>query len=803
MILKDLRYAFRTLLSNRGVTLVAIACLSLGIGVNSTMFSVVDGVLIQPFPFADPDRLIVLHTMDTKRGEGRSVLSYPEYRDWRDSTKTLESLGAFQYRSLTISDTHAEPERFFGAAVSGNMFRVLGISPVLGRDFEPDDDRPGAEPVIILSDDVWKQRYQSDRAVIGRAVPINGRPHTIIGVMPPRFAFPINNRLWVPLAPLASTDPRASRTVQVFGRMKPGVTKEQVRADLGGIAKTLEAQFPESNEGVVPFLRELRDWMLPNEVTLILTAMMGAVTLVLLIACTNVANLLLAQASVRSREIAVRSALGAARWQIARQLLIESVLIGALSAPLGVAIAKIGLNLLNSAMPPDGVPYFIHWSLDARSLLYTIAISVLTGVIFGLAPAIQAARPNLQETLKEGGRGTSGGRARLRNALVVAQVALALILLVGSSLFVRSFLNLQSSSVGFQTAPLMTLRFFMGGSAYETPEARARRVEDVVARVEGIAGVQAAFASNFVPLGAGGGGGRAIVEGARTEPGKEPSIEFIALSPHFRQTLGLALVHGRDLTQTEGASKTPVALINQTMARQLWPDADPVGRRFRLASGEADTFTVVGVVQDFRHFAGANSDEGPTPSAYVPYPYFAAPNTGLTIRVAGDPASITSAVREQIRQADSSLPIFQVQTMEALRQLSFWQRRLFGWMFGIFGAVALVLSSVGVYGVLSYSVSQRTQEIGVRVALGAGRATILRLVIGQGLKLACIGIVLGIAGAFGVTGFIRTLLYNVTPTDPISFGGVALFLALVAAIASYVPARRATAVDPLVALRGE
>jgi putative ABC transport system permease protein len=805
VLFQDLRYALRSLVANRSVTIVAVACLSLGIGINAAMFSVVDGVMIQPFPFANPDRLVVLYENNPKRGVNQSLLSYLDYRDWRDSSTTLADAAAFQGRSLTISDGQADPERFLGQAVSANLFRLLGIPPVLGRDFEPADDRPGAEPVIILSDAVWRQRYQSDPNILGRAIPINGRPHTIIGVMPPRFAFPTNHQLWVPLGPTGELAPRNERSVQVFGRMKPDVTMEQLRADLDAVAGRLAAAYPVDNEGYGAVVRPLRDWMLPTEVSVILTAMMGAATLVLLIACTNVANLLLARASVRSREIAVRSALGASRWQIVRQLLIEAVFIGGISAPLGWVVAHITLDLVDKGMPPDGVPYFIQWSLDVRSLLYTVAISLLTGVIFGLAPALHAARANLQESLKEGGRGTSGGRARLRNALVVVEVALSLVLLISATLFVRSFLNLQSSSVGFDTAPLMTMRFFMPGTAYESAESRARRVEDVVGRIEATPGVQSTFASNFVPLGGGGGGGRILVDGTTAEPGKEPFIFFIAVTPGFLKTMMIPLVRGRDMTAAEGRSRTPVAFVNQTMAKQMWGDGDPVGRRFRLMGERIpDWFTVIGVVSNFRHFAGTGDpNQVPPPSAYVPYPFEPMVNTGLTIRTAGDPASITSAVREQIRQADSSLPVYQIRSMEELRQFSFWQRRLFGWMFGVGGAVALLLATIGVYGVLSYSVAQRTQEIGVRVALGAGRGRIVRLVIGQGVRLALVGVALGLLASAAATQYIRTVLYNVRATDPATFGGVALFLIAVAALASYVPARRATAVDPLTALRAE
>jgi putative ABC transport system permease protein len=467
--------------------------------------------------------------------------------------------------------------------------------------------------------------------------------------------------------------------------------------------------------------------------------------------------------------------------------------------------AWFGLKLIDLGIPPDGIPYFIHWALDGRSLAYTTGISMLTGVIFGLAPALQATRSSLQDSLKEGGRGATGGRrAWLRNGLVVAEVSMSLVLLVGASLFVRSFLNLQNASVGFDTTPLMTLRFYLPGAAYEPPDAKARRVEDIVRRVESLPGVQSAFASNFVPLGGGGGGGAVIVEGKTVARGEEPQISFVAVTPHLRQTLNIPLVSGRDITDAEETTKTAVALVNQAMAKQLWPDQDVLGRRFRVVDSDEtpDWFTVVGVVADFRHGQG-NSTRPVFPAAYVPYTFGPTLNTGLTIRVGGDPSQITAAVREQIRQSDAALPVFQTSTMEALRQRSFWQYKLFGWMFSVFGAIALLLASIGVYGVLSYSVSQRTQEIGVRVALGAARRDVMRLVVGQGLKLAAVGVVLGLLGALGATQGIKTLLYNVTPWDPMSFVGVALFLTIVAVVASYVPARRAMGVDPIIALRNE
>jgi putative ABC transport system permease protein len=803
----DLRYAFRSLVKNPGFTAVAVACLSLGIGVNATIFSVIDGVILRPAPYPDPNRLLVVQSQNHEQRVTRGTPSYQEVKEIRDSASTLEAVAAFANRSLTIADGRGEPERYSGETISWNLFSMLGTQPIIGRDFNADDDKPGAERVVLLSHELWKLRYQEDRGVIGKSIVVNGLPHTIVGVMPERFFFPENERLWVTIAPYQDAAPRDARGSMhsVFARMKPGVTRQQVEAELSAIATRLASAYPRENKNWRLTTRTINEWMLPQQVKLVMLTMMGAVTLVLLIACANVANLLLARASVRQREISIRAALGAGRWRIVRQLLTEAVLIGAISAPIGAGIAWIGIRLLDGAMPPDQVPYFIAWSLNGRALLYTTVVSLSTGIVFGLAPALQAVRTNLQTSLKEGGRGNAGGtRARFRNALVIAEVALALVLLVGASLFVRSFLNLQGTTVGFDTAPLMSMRFYLPGAAYDSDDAKSRRVDDVVRRVESLPGVQAAFASNFVPMGGGGNGGRVLVEGQSVEPGHEPDIAFTGVTPHLRQTLGVSLVAGRDMTDAEGSTRTPVAIINQAMARRLWPDADPLGRRFRMAEGKIDAwFSVVGVVADFRHRQG-NDNESTSPAAYVPYPFDPTLNTGITIRVAAAaPAGITPAVREQLRLADPTLPLFNVSTVEDLRRLSYWQYALFGSMFATFGFVALVLASVGVYGVLSYSVSQRVQEIGVRVALGAERRDVVRLIVGQGVRLAGWGIAGGMVGAAGITWVIQSILYNVTPTDPVSFGGVAAFLAVIALLASYVPARRALAVDPIVALRND
>ena len=804
MTFQGVRYAVRSLIFDRGVSGIVILCLALGIGVNATLFSVVDGVLLQPLPYAEPDRLVILNSTFERGGIREAGVSYQDLRDWEAQATSFTSMAALSGRSITLSDS-VEPERLEGAAITWDLFPSLGVPPALGRHFNEGDDRPGAEPVLILSHDVWQRRYQGDAGIIGRSISVNGRPHTVVAVMPPRFNFPEIQKAWIPLGPIAEPEPRHLRSLFTFGRLKPGVDLAPARAELASIAANLARQYPDTNDGWSAMAAPLADEFVPDDVRLVLWTMMGAVTIVLLIACANVANLMLARASGRQREFCLRAALGAGRARLVKQLLLECVLLGLAAAPLGLAIAYVGIWLLDNAVPPDMVPYYIHWEISARGVAYTVVVAAITGIISGLAPALQAGRLNLQDALRDGARGSgqSGRRARLRNALVVLEVAMALVLLVGASLFVRSFLNLQHASPGFDTSPLLTLRIFMAGDAYAVPDQRARRVDDLIQRIESLPQVEAAFASNFIPLSTGGGGGNIIVDGKPVESGEEPFIFFTGVTPHLRRTMGTALLRGRDFSDAEGMSRTPVAIVNDTMAKRFWPDEDPVGRRFRLTRAEpSDWFTVIGVVPDFIR-NNVDDDEPPLPGAFVPYPYAATPNTGFTIRVAGNPTAIVSSLRAEIRAADAGLPIFAVRTMEDVRTMSFWQYRLFGYMFGIFGAAALFLAGVGVYGVLSFSVSQRTQEMGVRMALGAKDSDVLVLVVRQGLTVAGIGVAVGLIGAFGVTRVIQSLLYNVTATDPVSFGGVSIFLALVAGLASYLPARRATAVDPVVALRND
>src|SRR5262245_58687190 len=802
MLLQDVRYALRNLSRSKGFATVAILCLGFGIGLNATIFSLIDGVLLKPYPYTDPDRILVVGEQKPKTND-EAGLSYLDMRDWNETNSVFSTIAAVSGRSLTISDGRGEPERYLGAGISWDLFPLLGTHPIRGRDFNAQDDREGAANVVLLGYDIWTHRYGGNENIIGQAILVNSQPHVVVGVMPQGFAFPNNQRLWVPLVPLVAKDQRDFRGLFAFARLKPGVTMAQARQELDAIAGRLGTQYPSTNEGWVSRLRTLRDAFLPREVPLVLLLMMAGVTLVLFIACSNVANLLLARAAGRRRALSVRAALAAGRRSIVRQLVTESLVLGLLSVPLGILLAVAGTRLIAAGIPTDQVPYYVHWEIDWRSVLYTVVIAAGTAIVFGLFPALQISRGNLHDTLKEGTRGNSVAKSFLRSSLVVAQIAFALVALVGALLFVRTFWNLGAFNVGFDPKPLMTMRFYMPGAIYEAPDAKLRRVEDIVRRVEALPAVRATFASNFVPLGGGGGGGSIIVEGRAVPKGEQKGASLIAVTPHFNTTIGLPIVEGRDFTDAEGWSHSPVAVINKQMKSQFWPSGDVIGRRFKLDGPKDDWFTIIGVTPDINLYGVNPGDDKAPATAYVPFAYQQFLNTGLTVRVDGDPASVTSAVREAIRASDPNLPMAQVRTMAELRRLQFWQYGLYGWIFGATGILGLLLAAIGVYGVLSYSVSQRAQEIGVRLALGASRGEILRLIVGQGVVLAAIGIVIGCALAAASMPAARSLLYKVSPFDPVTFGGVAVFLAGVAFIASFLPARRAMKVDPVIALRGE
>ena len=823
-MLHDLRLALRALLRAPLASSLAILCLALGIGTNATMFSVVSTTMIRPLPFRDADRLVTVWATQPAGGVRRGDSSFLDLVDYQQQSSALDTLAGLEERSLTFSDTD-EPERVLGAAVSWRLFSMLGIAPALGRDFSAADDRAGAAAVVILSDELWRRRYNADPRIVGRQLTINALPYTVIGVLPPRVKFPFQEVAWIPLAPLSQAAPRQARDVGVFAHLAPGRSIEQAREELAGIAARLAATHAE-NAGWSVLVNPLSEYYIPGDVKLVTFPAMGAVTLVLLIACANVANLLLARATARAREMSIRAAIGAGRGRIVRQLLTESVLLGLVSAPLGVALTYVGVGALRAGVQADDIPYLIEFLVDGRTLAYTVLVSAATGIVFGLAPAAHAARGNLSLALREGGRtGEGSARNRARNTLVVAEVAVSIVLLVGAALFMRSFLNLQRAETGFDTGAVTTARFFMPGDSYAAEDAKLRRVQDILRRLEAVPGVIAAGASNLIPLDGGGAASRVQVPGKSFETGKEPRLFYAGVTAHYLQAVGATLLRGRLFTEQEAETRATVAVVNVSLARSLLADAaaaaslppvapdrlagaaelgalDPVGRQFRLLEDPSGaTFTVIGVVADV--MIEELSEREVTPTAFVPYAYQQTANTGLLVRATGDAVELTPAIRAAVRASDPALPVFAASSMDEIRRTGFWQYRLFGQMFGSFGALAVVLAIVGVYGVLSYSVSQRTQEFGVRMALGAEPRDVRRMMIWQGLRLAAWGTAFGAVGALGITRVIGSLLYNVTPTDPVSFGGVMALMLAVAAAAAYLPARRATLVDPMVALRAE
>jgi len=803
-LLQDIRYAARTLRANPTFTIVAVVCLALGIATNTTLFSCFDAIVLRPFPAKDPAQLVELSDWNPKNNNQFGI-SWLNYLDWREQTKSFNGMAAYSGRSLAITEG-TDPERLAGMMVTWNLFPLLGIQPQLGRGFREDEDKPGAPATIILSDGVWRRHYGADSSVINRVISVNNEPRTVVGVMPPEFRFPENSDAWVPLAPLAYQDKREWRNYAVIGRMKPELTVARTNRELADFTRRLYAQYDLKPAEVIGRARPLAEAFLGNDVKLIVSTMMGAVTFVLLIAVANVANLMLSRAAGRRRELAVRSAIGAGRGRIVRQLLTEAVIVALIAGVIAVPLTWEGLRLLDLAIPAeDPIPYYMKWHLDATTLLYTAAVSIGVGMLFGLAPALEGSRGELTEALKDGARGAGGSARhnRLRSALVIVEVALALVLLVGASLFTRTFIGLGKVPLGFDPSRILTMRIYLPGTRYDST--RRVAVQDLVRRMQALPGVEAATISNSMPLDGGSPGDGVIIDGKAVEKGKEPRVQYLAVAGHWFETLGVQLESGRTFTESESRDLARVAVIDRRAADRFWPNQVATGRRFRFASDTSrEWYTVIGVTPNIRINSLDNS--GPIQAfMYVPYAFVPARNNGIMLRLssASGMTAMTKASREAIRSADPAVPVFNVRSMEKVRDLSFWQYGLFGAMFGIFGAIALFLAGIGVYGVISYGVSQRTREIGVRVALGAQRGDVIGLVVRQGMTLAVIGMVVGLLGAFGVTRVVGSLLIGVSPTDPLSFISVPMFLAGVAFLASFIPARRATRVDPIVALRVE
>ena len=800
-LIQDVRHGIRSLSSDKSFVLLSILCLGIGIGANTTVFTVVNGLLLQPLPLAGADRLVTLHEVRHENPANLARVSYPNFRDWQEQAQSVAELAAIRTRHLNVSNGE-DAERLAGALITWNLFRLLGIEASIGRGLLQSDDSPGAEPVVVLSEGFWRQRYASNPGVIGQALIIDARPHTVVGVMPhvahPAVPGPLRSaRLWIPLTPLEHERRRDERSLIVYAKLAGHVGLDRAKAHLTTVAGALENQHPENDGwgvGVASFVTSLS-----TTTRQLLLVLAGAVAFVLLIACGNVANLMLARANRRRREIAVRTAMGASRGRIVRQLLIESLLVGFASAAVGVVLAWWGVGILlrtateqtqNIALPIDG-----------RVLTFTIGIAVLTSLVFGVAPALHGLRGAVRDSLGDGGRDGTTGRTqkRLRNTLVVAEVASALVLLVVATLFVRSFMNLLQAEGGIDTSKVVTLTVEMPEARYRSPDELRRGVEDVVARLESLPGVETAAASNLMPLRGGGARTTAVPDGQERRQGGAVTVLYGGITSRFFEALAEPLLYGRAFTDSEARAHARVAIVNRRMADRLWPGQDPLGRRFRLAAlSDDEPFTVVGLSRDLSNW---DLSHRPLPTAYVPYAYAPVRDPHVLIRATRDPALAVAPARTEILAVDPALSVFAVQPLSDVHRQAFWRQELLGQMLAVFGVIATLLAAVGVYGVLSYLVSQRTREIGIRMALGADRGNILRLVVREGLGLVIGGVVIGLAGAFAATRVIRGQLFEVSATDPASFAGVALLLVGVGLVASCVPAARAAAVDPMVSLR--
>ena len=803
-LLSDIRYAFRNLISRPAFTLIAVVTLALGIGANSCIFSAINALLLKPLPIPNQERVMTIWDKDSSHGWEHNEVTMANYFDWRAQNQSFEQLALYRWWSTNLTGVDT-PERVQGFLVTGNFFDALGVKPMMGRGFYEEENQPGKDAVAVITYSLWQRRFGGDPNIINKTIALNTISRTVVGVMPPRFNFPKGADVYAPLA-LTPELMRNRMTHQyyVIGRLKPDITQQSAQVDINTIVARLEKQYPDTNTGIsATVIPVLKDTVQMYEVAL--WVMMGAVGFVLLIACANVANLMLARASGRQKEIALRAALGASRWRIVRQLLTESVIVAVLGGALGVLVAFWGINLLRGANPGEAAKYAPGWDqlgINLPVLAFTIGLSVLSGLVFGLAPSLQVSKPNLNDALKEGGRSGSVGSHRLRSSLVVFEIALSLILLVGAGLLVRSFLSLMKTNPGFTPDHLMTMNLVLPRAKYKEEAQLISFYSELVQRAETVPGVHSAAAVNFIPLGGSNASDAFLVEGLpEPSPGQEYVGRYRVCTPNYFQTMGIAVLKGRDFTASDKADTALVAIINETMARKYWANGDAVGKRFRFlgAPEKRPWIEIVGIVQDVKH----DLNVPVTPEYYLPYPQDVWSSMVLVARTTVDPASTASALRQQVWSLDKDQPVFDVKTMDEVRSISVALYSFSSVMLAVFAGVALILAAVGIYGVMAFAVTQRTQEIGIRMALGAGRADVLKLVLRHGMWLALIGVAIGLAGAWALTRFLSKLLVGVSTTDILTFSIVTFTLLFAALLACYLPARRATKVDPLVALRYE
>jgi putative ABC transport system permease protein len=800
----DARYGARMLWRNSGFTLVAVFALALGISVNTAVFTYVNAVLFRALTFVEPERVAFVWAINHARGNNQEPVSAPEFREWREQSRSFESLAAVTETSRALTGA-GEPERVSSAAVTANYFQMLGVEPFRGRWFLPDEEAAGASRVAVLNYNFWQRRFGADLNALQQTILLDGERYTVVGIASRNGEQPmVTADLWEPLILDPKQSDRSQRNLMAIGRLKRDVTVEQANAEMESITARISQQFPETNSGWRARVRAAPDVYLGAEGRIAVALLIAVVFCVLLIACFNVAGMQLARALARQKEIALRLALGAGRWRLIRQLLIENLLIALLGGATGVLLALWGMNVLHVRYAATS-PFLNQAKVDARVLAITLALSLLSAILCGLTPGWQATKPDLHETLKEGGRSiASGGGNRIRNVLVVAEISLALVLLIVGGLMIRSIIAFQTIEPGFNPDNLLTMRVSLPEHDYAGEQQRRDFFARALGQVAARPGVKSVGAINSLPLTGGSGNPTRsiVIEGRQPDPsGQQPWARNLITTPDYFEAIGIPLLSGRLLSAQDSANSQPAALISQTMAGKYWPNADPVGRRIRIEeAADAPWINIVGVVGDVRN---DDVDAPPLPQIYLPYAQHPARDMSLVIRTAGEPLSVVPAVRDVVWTIDRNLPVYEVYSMRRLFFNDLSSTHLMVELLGAFALLSLLLAAVGVYGIVAYSVSQRTQEIGVRMALGAQTSDVTRLFLKQGLKLAGIGVVIGLSVSLAMTRLIKSIIFGVSATDTFTFLATTLLLSLVTLLACWIPARRATKVDPMIALRCE
>jgi putative ABC transport system permease protein len=810
-LIQDIRFGLRMLLKSPGVSIVATIALALGIGANTAIFSVVNSVLLRPLPFPEPDSLVSIFETNPQRGMLRGAHSYPNFFDVRDQSSVFERVASYRNGDFVLTG-HGEPTRLQGAVMTADLFPLLKVAPLQGRWFLPEEDKPNDQGrVVVLSQQLYQRRFNSDPNILSQVITLDGKGYKVVGVMPASFQFPVQNEpveLWASISGDASgSDPataqRGAHFLRVIARLKPGVTEQQAQAELTTIASRLEQQYPNTNTRRGLYVESALK-ALVGDVRSSLYILLAAVACVLLIACANVANLLLARATSRHKEIAIRAALGARRIRVIRQLLTESIMLSMLGGSIGLLLAVWWADLL-VALGKDDLPRAVQVSLDWRVLGFTFGVAVITGILFGLVPALHSTKTELTESLKEGGRGSgSGAKHGTRNVLVVSELAIAVVLLVAAGLLIQSFWRLRNTNSGLDPRNVLTFNVEIPEARY-TGEQQAQFFKDLRKRLQAMPGVESASSVYPLPLSGDRYSISFQIEGRPVAPKDEPSGDFFTVDTGYFKSLGIPIVKGRDFEDRDQHKSTQVIIISEAFARQHFPNEDPIGKRVHPGisayEGEESTMReIVGVVGDVRN-RSLNTD--PKPAFYVPTTQVPFTQMGMVVKTSTEPHSLIGAATREVEAMDKDVPVFLTRTVEEYISASVTSPRFNTTLLGIFAGVALVLTMVGLYGVMSYSVAQRTNEIGIRLALGAQTGDVMSMVVKQGLRLVIIGLVIGLIGAFAATRVMESLLFGITAKDPLTFASVAVLLAVVALLACFIPALRATRVDPLKALRHE